>query len=159
MMIIYSLAFRFNSETDWFVLNAVWGFKILPPLCSSGQSSWLQKQRLRVRFRKVLHFLRGSVFESQPIQSCEDNWGANWVKKQWLVRSRKPRLTVVDTPCAGHLTYLHQQMLALTLVTSSGRSFSRVLLRTKRVGVDFVSPRDVIIPWRHLLCSYWNYPN
>jgi hypothetical protein len=44
-------------------------------LWSSGQSSWLQIQRSRVRF------LWSSGSGTGSTQPCEDNWGATWMEK------------------------------------------------------------------------------
>jgi hypothetical protein len=52
-----------------------------PPLCSSGQSSWLQIQRSRLRFPALPDFLRSSGSGMGSTQACEDNWGATWMKK------------------------------------------------------------------------------
>jgi hypothetical protein len=43
-----------------------------PPLWSSGQSSWLQIQRFRVRFPGLPDFLRSSGSETGSTQPCED---------------------------------------------------------------------------------------
>jgi hypothetical protein len=48
-----------------------------PPLWSSGQSSWLQIQRLRVRFSALPgFFLRCSGSGTGSTQPRDDNWGA-----------------------------------------------------------------------------------
>jgi hypothetical protein len=52
-----------------------------PPLWSSGQSSWLQIQRSRVRFPALPDFLRSSGSGTGFTQPREDNWGATWMKK------------------------------------------------------------------------------
>jgi hypothetical protein len=44
-----------------------------PPLSSSGQSSWLQIQRFRVRFPSLPDFLRHSGSGTVSIQPREDN--------------------------------------------------------------------------------------
>jgi hypothetical protein len=49
-----------------------------PPLWSSGQSSWLQIQRSRVRFPTLPDFLRNSGSGTGSTHSREDNWGATW---------------------------------------------------------------------------------
>jgi hypothetical protein len=49
-------------------------------LWSSGQSSWLQIQRSRVRFPALLDFLRSSGSGTRFTQPREYNWGATWKK-------------------------------------------------------------------------------
>jgi hypothetical protein len=44
-----------------------------PPLWSSGQSSWLQIQRFRVRFASLPDFLRSSGSGTESTQPHEDN--------------------------------------------------------------------------------------
>jgi hypothetical protein len=48
---------------------------------SSGQSSWLQIQRSRVRFLALPDFLRSSCSATGSTQPCEDKWRAAAVKK------------------------------------------------------------------------------
>jgi hypothetical protein len=52
-----------------------------PPLWSSGQSSWLQIQRLRVRFPALPDFLRSNGFGTGSTQPREYNWEAIWMEK------------------------------------------------------------------------------
>jgi hypothetical protein len=47
-----------------------------PPLWSSGESSWLQIQRSRVRFPTLPDFLRSSGSGTGSTQPREDNRGA-----------------------------------------------------------------------------------
>jgi hypothetical protein len=54
---------------------------IWPALWYSGQSSWLQTQRSRLRFPALPDFLRSSGSETGTIQPREDNWGATWMEK------------------------------------------------------------------------------
>jgi hypothetical protein len=54
--------------------------KCLPPLCSSGQSSWLQIQRSRVQFSLLPDFLRSSGSGTGSTHPREYNWGATWKK-------------------------------------------------------------------------------
>jgi hypothetical protein len=49
-----------------------------PPLWSSGQGSWLQIQRSRVRFPVLPDCLRSSGSETGSTEPREDNWGATW---------------------------------------------------------------------------------
>jgi hypothetical protein len=51
-----------------------------PPLWSSGQSSWLQTQRFRIRFPALPDFLRSSGSGTGSTQPREDKWGATWKK-------------------------------------------------------------------------------
>jgi hypothetical protein len=55
-----------------------------PPLWSSGQSSWLQIQRSRVRFSAQPDFLRSSGSGTGSTQPREDNLGATWMERQRL---------------------------------------------------------------------------
>jgi hypothetical protein len=50
-------------------------------LWSSGQSSWLQIQRSRVRFPALPNFLRCSESGTGSTQPREYNWGAIWMEK------------------------------------------------------------------------------
>jgi hypothetical protein len=52
-----------------------------PPLWSSGESSWLQIQRSRVRFPALPDFLRNSGSGTGSTQPRECNWGATWMEK------------------------------------------------------------------------------
>jgi hypothetical protein len=52
-----------------------------PPLWSSGQSSWLQILRSRLRFPALPDFLRSSGSGTGSTQPREDNWGATWMQK------------------------------------------------------------------------------
>jgi hypothetical protein len=63
----------------YFICYSIW--IALPPLCSSGQSSWLQIQRSRVRFPALPDFLRSSGSGTGSTQPREDNWGATWMEK------------------------------------------------------------------------------
>jgi hypothetical protein len=60
-------------------------------LWSSGQSTWLQIHRSRVRFQALLHFLRSTGSGTWSTQPLECNWGATW-KKTYRLRSRSPRI-------------------------------------------------------------------
>jgi hypothetical protein len=58
-----------------------WCYSVWPPLLCSGQSSWLQIQRSRVRFPALPDFLRSSGSGTGSTQPREDNWGATWMEK------------------------------------------------------------------------------
>ena len=53
-------------------------------------------------------------------------------------RSRKQRLTAVGTRCADHVTPFYLQKLALTSLTSGGRSVGIVRVRTKATEFSLV---------------------
>jgi hypothetical protein len=52
-----------------------------PPLWSSGQSSWLQIQKSRIRFPALPDFLRYSGSGTGSTHPREYNWGATWKKE------------------------------------------------------------------------------
>jgi hypothetical protein len=79
-------------------------FYLGPPLWSSGQSSWLQIQILRVRFPELPDFLRSSGSGTRSTQPHDYNWGATWIESSG-VGSRKSRLTGVGIRCADHATH------------------------------------------------------
>jgi hypothetical protein len=67
--------------------------------------------------------------------------------KELRLRSRKPRLTAVQTPCADHATPLYSQKLTLTSPISDGRSFGIIHSPTKGYRVynnNTVIPRAVV---------------
>jgi hypothetical protein len=73
------------------------------PLWSSGQISWLQIQRSRVRFQTLAGFLRSSESERGPlslVRITEEllEWKSN------VSGSRKSRLTAMGIRCADHAT-------------------------------------------------------
>jgi hypothetical protein len=73
-----SLVFCECVQRCWYLLQLVDGRG--PPLCSSGQSSWLLTQRSRVRFPPIPDFLSSSVSGTESIQPREDKWGSTWKK-------------------------------------------------------------------------------
>jgi hypothetical protein len=99
---------------------------------SSGQSSWLQIQRSRVRFPTLPDFLRSIGSGTGSTQLCKDNWGATWIKKKPL-RSRKLKPTTLGI---GWADTFYPLKLALTSPTSGGRSVVIIRLQTK--AAEFV---------------------
>jgi hypothetical protein len=84
--IITECHFRSSHYAHFLVFKAIWILRmsvghLWPPLSSSGQSSWLQIQRSRVRFPALPDFLRSSGSGTGSTQPRHDNWGATWMKK------------------------------------------------------------------------------
>jgi hypothetical protein len=52
-----------------------------PPLWYSGQSSWLQIQKYRVRFPALPDFLKSSGSGQGSTEPREDDWGTTWMEK------------------------------------------------------------------------------
>ena len=63
------------------------------------------------------------------------------MKKSSGSRSRKQRLTAVGNRCAGHVTPLYPQKLALISPTGGGRSVGIVRVRTKATEFSLVLVR------------------
>jgi hypothetical protein len=120
----------YQSHPPWFDhCNYTWRrVSPWPPLWSIGQSSWLQIQRSRVQLPALSDFLRGSGSGKGFTQPREDNWGA--VSRNWLLRSRKARLTARGDSLRWPRDTLYPQSLTLTSPTSCGRSGGIVRLRT-----------------------------
>jgi hypothetical protein len=107
-----------------------------PPLWSSGQSSWLQTQKSRVRFPALPHFLSSSGSGTGSTQPRADNWGATWKKNSGSDLEDK-RLTAVGIRCADHATPSTRKIRHY-FAGHSGRSVGIIPLRTKSHGVCFV---------------------
>jgi hypothetical protein len=118
----------------YYSYNSFWHSRRGPPLWSSGQSSWLQILKSRVRFPALPHFLRSSGSGTGSTQPREDNWGATWMKKV-AASVKKDELTAVGICCAEHATLSIRKKLTLTSPTSGGRSVGIVCLRTNGHGV------------------------
>jgi hypothetical protein len=106
-------------------------------LWSSGQSSWLQIQRSRVRFLVPPIFWEVVALERGPLNLVD----ITEELLEWQSSgsgSRKLRLTAMGICCTDHVTPLCPQKLAPTSPTSSGRSFSIVCLWTK--AMEFFPP-------------------
>jgi hypothetical protein len=77
---------------------------------------------------------------------------------EWKSRgsgSRKPRLTAVRICCADHKTPSVCRKLALTLLTSRGRSVNIVCLRTKATEFVFIAVRTPRAPNPCCIYLYW----
>jgi hypothetical protein len=97
---------------------------------SSGQSSWLQIQRFRVLFPALPDFLRSSGSGLGPTQPREDNWGATWKESSGSgLENRKINGRGDSLPWSRDTLYPIN--LALTSLTSGGRSVGIVSWRTK----------------------------
>jgi hypothetical protein len=99
------------------------------PLCSSGQSSWLQIQRSRVRFPALSDFLRSSGSGSGSTQPHEDN--RSYLNGKVAAMGLENR----DYGCGDTLRWpsdtVYQLKLVLTSPTGCGRPVGIVRLRTK----------------------------
>jgi hypothetical protein len=107
-----------------------------PPLWSSGQSSWPQIQRSRVRFPALPDFLRNSGSGTGSTQPREDNWGT--ISRKQRLRSRKPKLTTVGYSLRWPRDTLYALNLALTSPTSGGCSLGIVRWPTEAPEFVFV---------------------
>jgi hypothetical protein len=99
-----------------------------PPLCYSGQSSWLQIRRSGFDSRRYQIFLSsGSVIGST--QPREYKWGATWTKSS--DSGLETEIMAVGILRADHATPLYPQKLALTSPINGGRSVRIARSRTK----------------------------
>jgi hypothetical protein len=102
-----------------------------PPLWSSGQSSWLQSQRSRVRFPALSDFWKVVGLEQGPLSLV------SIIEELLVGKSSGSGLENREYGCWDPLCWLrntfysYTQRLALTLSTSSGRSVDIVGSRTK----------------------------
>jgi hypothetical protein len=106
-----------------------------PPMWSSGQSSWLQIQRSRVRFPALSDFLRSSGSGTSPlslVSTIVELLGRN-NSCSGLENRVYGREDLVRWP----RDILHPQKLALTSPARGGRSVGVVRLRTKATEFFF----------------------
>jgi hypothetical protein len=74
------LCAEISKALSGFQLNLTLLALYLQPLLSNDQSSWLQIQRSRVRFRALPDFVRSGGSGMGSTQSREENWGATWME-------------------------------------------------------------------------------
>jgi hypothetical protein len=106
-------------------------------LWSSGHWLWLQIQRSRLRFLALPDFLRSRVSGTGSTQPHGDNWEATWMKN-YRLRSRRPRLTVVGIHCADHATPSTRKGWQLRRRAAVARSVGIVRLRTTATEFSLV---------------------
>jgi hypothetical protein len=111
-------SFTLEKKHGYFVREGYSG----PPLWSTGQSSWLQFQRSRVRFPELPDILRSSGCGAESTQPREDNWGATRMKSSGLglenrneqplgpvaLPTRHPSITEFGTNFTGHMQLLRR---------------------------------------------------
>jgi hypothetical protein len=96
-----------------------------PPLSSSGQSSWLQIQRSRVRFTAVLDFLRSSGPGMGSTKPHEDNW----------------------------VTFLYLLIIYLMLPSTIYSGFCRVITKQYVRWMSWVRYHPTMVLWNYLVRS------
>jgi hypothetical protein len=121
-----------NRSIGTYFKNKSWTIKMDlkqfgPPLWSSGQSSWLQIQRSRVRFLAPPDFLRSSGSGTGSTQLRQDNWGATW--KDNSGSGLKTEINGRGDSLRWPLDTLYPLKLVLTSPTSGGRSLGIVRWR------------------------------
>jgi hypothetical protein len=105
-------------------------------LWSSGQTSWLQIQRSRVRFPALPDFLRSSESGMGSTQPREDNWGATW--KESSGSGLETEMNGRGDPLRWPRDILYPLKWAITSPTSGGRSVGIVRWRIKALEFFFV---------------------
>jgi hypothetical protein len=125
--ILLEINFPFNS---CLILDE---FLYLPPLWSSGQSSWPRIQKSGFDSQSYKIFLKNSESGIGSAQPREYNWGATWKKSSGSgienrdYGRRDPSSWSRDSFCP--------QKLALIALTSGGRWVGIVRWRTKAMGL------------------------
>jgi hypothetical protein len=104
-----------------------------PPLWSSGQSSWLQIQRSRVRFPALPDFLRSSKSGTGSTRPCDCNCNCKWgaISRKWRLRSKKNEINVRGDLLLWPHDTLYRLKLALTSPTNGSHAVDIVRLRAK----------------------------
>jgi hypothetical protein len=146
-------------RTAWYLIKYGNNFTFLiplwlywQPLCSSGQSSWLQIQRPRVRFPGLPDFLRSSGSGTGSTQPREYNWRAAW--KKISGSGLKNRDYGRMEPSRWPRDNLYQQKLALTSPKSGGRSVG--IVRSWTQATELLSTMILISTYCPLTYT-WTY--
>jgi hypothetical protein len=118
-------------------------YRIVRPHWCSGQSSWLQIQRSRVRFPALPDFLvvgleRGPLSLVSTIEELLGRSSSSGIQI-WHYAFRGSAALTTRRPSI-------RKMLALTSPTNSGRLVGIVRTRTQATGVCFVC-------WRLIICA------
>jgi hypothetical protein len=125
-------------------------YNFRPPLWSSGQSSWLQIQRSRVRFpalqkKKVVGLERGPLSLVSTTEELLGRKSSGSCLENRKYGRRDPSHWPRDT--------LYPQKLAITSPTSGGRSVGIVRSRTQTMEFSFSQVQ------LYFYCKHMNWPN